>query len=87
MIAGQHAQPARIDRHRLGEAVLHREISHGAGLAASVEPRLVPVRGDGEVFLEITVDAIHMRKKALVLGDLVQTLLRDAAQRGHRVVP
>ena len=87
VVAGQHAEAARVLRERLGDAVLGREVRHEAqrraGLArgAQLEPAVAV-----EVALVLLAHLAEEPHEAGVLAELGEAVAAHEPEQAHRIV-
>ena len=85
VVAGQDAEAARVDLHRLVDAVLGAEVGDRAGQRA-IRARSVPgVRAVAHVAVELVEDAAGVDHEVLVGGQLRPARLVGVAEDGDRV--
>ncbi len=86
VIAGEHAQPAGVDRHRVVQAELGAEVGHrpsGSGTVRAGEPRVVPGVETSEGGIDRVVPC-----EPFPIGDGgVQSPDVNALQQGDRIMP
>ena len=77
IVAGKHAQTARIDLKNLVQAVLHAEISHGGTLGVGFHIH---------VLTEELIDVLHVFHDFLILHNLGLAVIAQTVQEKHGVV-
>ena len=85
MVAGEHAEAARVDRQTLREPELHTEIGDtyvGLVRMGAQEPGVARL----QVGVEAAADAVELRQERFVLRCVLQALLSDAAQHAYGIV-
>ena len=84
VVARQHAQAARVDRQRLGQAELGAEIRDPRAVGGAVVVR--PPRAAGEVVLQLVVGAAELGHEPGVPTARIEPLLADLPEHGDGVV-
>ncbi len=84
MIAGQDAKATGINRQRLVQSELRREVSNMQVRLIRVL-RLVPARF-GQMCLELGVDTIDVGHQSVIVNDFRKSCLRDLPEQLDRIV-
>jgi len=85
VVARQHAQPAGVDRQRLGQPELGAEVRDPGRLRRAVVLR--PPRAARQVVLQLVVRAPELGEEPGVPAARVQPLLADLPEHVHGIVP
>ena len=85
MVAGEDAEPARVDRNRLVQAELRREVRHRPGAEDAGVPRAPRVLRR-QVFLQPPVGLVDAAVKRELRRAQLELIDRDALQQRQRIV-
>jgi hypothetical protein len=85
VVAGEDAEPARVNRQGLGQAELQRKL-RGQRLRRLPVLLLIPGAGARHVVTQAGGDRVQVREERLILGQLLEPLPRDGPEHQHRVV-
>ncbi|OPZ97884.1 MAG: hypothetical protein BWY71_01450 [Planctomycetes bacterium ADurb.Bin412] len=84
VITGENAQTAGINRQAFVQSELRTEIGYRSRLLFVIDG-VIPAR-PAHVGIQFFADAVQMRQKSSIFGNLIQPLLRKLAQHLHRIM-